>query len=82
MIPRCCRSGAKLSDGQWSDLWLDIATLQGGAFSQLSLEELLQQFCRTLLLGGRYVLAATYMEGAVQNLSLALPALAAAGKGG
>ncbi|KAK4362884.1 hypothetical protein RND71_018125 [Anisodus tanguticus] len=58
------------SDNDWTNMWLDLQSLQEKAFCFIDLEYVLMEFCRGLLKAGRFSLARNYLKG-VGSVSLA-----------
>lgn len=58
------------SDNDWTNMWLDLQSLQEKAFSFIDLEYVLMEFCRGLLKAGKFSLARNYLKG-VGSVSLA-----------
>ncbi|KAH0691659.1 hypothetical protein KY289_019017 [Solanum tuberosum] len=58
------------SDNDWTNMWLDLQSLQEKAFCFIDLEYVLMEFCRGLLKAGKFSLARNYLKG-VGSVSLA-----------
>ncbi|XP_059316602.1 MAG2-interacting protein 2 [Lycium ferocissimum] len=58
------------SDIDWTNMWLDLQSLQEKAFCFIDLEYVLMEFCRGLLKAGKFSLARNYLKG-VGSVSLA-----------
>lgn len=58
------------SDNDWTNMWLDLQSLQEKAFRFIDLEYMLMEFCRGLLKAGKFALARNYLKG-VGSVSLA-----------
>lgn len=52
------------SDNDWTNMWLDLQSLQEKAFCFIDLEYVLIEFCRGLLKAGKFSLARNYLKGA------------------